>query len=64
MALNESMSATARSKLAIWEYPVSDKYTNMWRYIQESKMPVNMSEAVERVLHSVDGFAYIGWEIG
>lgn len=29
MSLNESMSTMERAKLAVWDYPVSDKYTNV-----------------------------------
>lgn len=60
MSLSESMSEKDRARLAIWDYPLSDKFTNMWRYMQESKLPVNMEEAIERVLTSKDGFAFIG----
>ncbi|PAV77007.1 hypothetical protein WR25_00124 [Diploscapter pachys] len=60
MSLNESMTPKERSRLAVWDYPVSDKFTNMWRYMQESKLPESMDEAINRVLNSVDGFAYIG----
>ncbi|RCN39163.1 hypothetical protein ANCCAN_14919 [Ancylostoma caninum] len=31
MSLNESMSPRDRARLAVWDYPVSDKFTNMWR---------------------------------
>ncbi|CAD6185138.1 unnamed protein product [Caenorhabditis auriculariae] len=60
MSLNESMSPRDRARLAVWDYPVSDKFTNMWRYMQESKLPPNMDAAIERVLTSVDGYAFIG----
>uniref|UniRef100_A0A7E4W6R4 PBPe domain-containing protein n=1 Tax=Panagrellus redivivus TaxID=6233 RepID=A0A7E4W6R4_PANRE len=60
ISLNESMSPMSRAKLAVWDYPVSDKYTNMWRYMQESKMPNSLSEAIDRVLNSDTGFAFIG----
>lgn len=60
MSLNESMSAQDRARLAVWDYPVSDKFTNMWRYMQQSKPPKTNEEAIERVLNSKDGFAYIG----
>ena len=30
MSLNDSLSDLERSKLAVWDYPVSDKYTKMW----------------------------------
>ena len=31
MSLNDSMSEIERSKLAVWDYPVSDKYTKLWQ---------------------------------
>lgn len=34
MSLNESLDSRDRSKLAVWDYPVSDKFTNMWRFMQ------------------------------
>ena len=60
MSLNESMSPLERAKLAVWDYPVSDKFTNMWRYMQESKLPDNVGQAIDRVLNSDTGFAFIG----
>ncbi|CAB3400516.1 unnamed protein product [Caenorhabditis bovis] len=60
MSLNESMSPRDRARLAVWDYPVSDKFTNMWRYMQQLKLPENMEAAIERVLNSHDGFAFIG----
>ncbi|VDM74436.1 unnamed protein product [Strongylus vulgaris] len=30
MSLNETMSPRERARLAVWDYPVSDKFTNMW----------------------------------
>ena len=29
MSLDDSLSSLARSKLAVWDYPVSDKYTKV-----------------------------------
>ncbi|ETN71134.1 Ligand-gated ion channel [Necator americanus] len=60
MSLNESMSLRDRARLTVWDYPVSDKFTNMWRYMQESTLPDNMDAAVQRVLTSEQGFAFIG----
>ncbi|KAI6188571.1 CRE-GLR-7 protein [Aphelenchoides besseyi] len=60
MSLNESMSTMERAKLAVWDYPVSDKYTNIWRFMQESKLPATAEEAINRVLNSKNGFAFIG----
>ncbi|KAF8382361.1 hypothetical protein PRIPAC_71503, partial [Pristionchus pacificus] len=60
MSLNESMTPRDRARLAVWDYPVSDKYTNMWRYMQECGLPESIDDAIQRVLNSPDGFAYIG----
>ncbi|CAD5215980.1 unnamed protein product [Bursaphelenchus okinawaensis] len=60
MSLNESMSEMDRAKLAVWDYPVSDKYTNMWRFMVESRLPETAEEAIQRVLTSETGFAFIG----
>ncbi|KAI6235050.1 hypothetical protein M3Y95_00010300 [Aphelenchoides besseyi] len=60
MSLNESMSTMERAKLAVWDYPVSDKYTNIWRFMQESKLPATAEDAINRVLNSQNGFAFIG----
>ena len=34
MSLNDSMTELDRSKLAVWDYPVSDKYTKIWQSMQ------------------------------
>ena len=34
MSLNDSLSELERSKLAVWDYPVSDKYTKVILLIQ------------------------------
>ena len=63
MSLNESMTPQERAQLAVWDYPVSDKFTNMWRYMQEAGLPNSTEDAIQRVLDSAsstDGFAFIG----
>uniref|UniRef100_A0A914KHR4 Uncharacterized protein n=1 Tax=Meloidogyne incognita TaxID=6306 RepID=A0A914KHR4_MELIC len=60
MSLNESLDSRDRSKLAVWDYPVSDKFTNMWRFMQESRLPQTVDDAIYRVLNSERGFAFIG----
>ncbi|XP_066943242.1 ionotropic receptor 25a [Macrobrachium rosenbergii] len=63
MSLNDSMSEVERAKLAVWDYPVSDKYTKMWQSMQEAGLPMTMESAVERVRKSTsssEGFAFIG----
>lgn len=63
MSLNDSLSEVERSKLAVWDYPVSDKYTKMWKTMIEAGFPLNYDEALARVKSSEpgnDGFALIG----
>ncbi|XP_054258118.1 ionotropic receptor 25a-like [Macrosteles quadrilineatus] len=63
MSLNTSMSPVERAQLAVWDYPISDKYTKMWRSMTEAKFPKTLEEAVNRVLQSKDsseGFAFLG----
>uniref|UniRef100_A0A183C949 Glutamate receptor ionotropic, kainate 2 n=1 Tax=Globodera pallida TaxID=36090 RepID=A0A183C949_GLOPA len=59
MSLNESGETSNRAKLAVWDYPVSDKFTNMWRFMQESTLPESVDKAIQRVLESEKGFAFI-----
>jgi ionotropic glutamate receptor len=63
MSLNDSLSDVERSKLAVWDYPVSDKYTKIWQAMKEAKFPNTLEEAVDRVRlskSSSEGFAYVG----
>ncbi|KAL1116158.1 hypothetical protein AAG570_005653 [Ranatra chinensis] len=63
MSLNDSLSEIERSKLAVWDYPVSDKYTKMWQAMKEATFPNSMEEALQRVLSSrssSEGFAFLG----
>ena len=63
MSLNDSLSEDERAKLAVWDYPVSDKYTKIWAQIQEAKEPETWLKGVNRVKESSkpnEGFAFIG----
>ena len=63
MSLNDSLSDVERAKLAVWDYPVSDKYTKIWQAMTEAGFPETLEEAVERVMKSKsssEGFAFIG----
>lgn len=63
MSLNDSLSDVERAKLAVWDYPVSDKYTKMWQAMKESGLPNTLDEAVARVRaskSSSEGFAFLG----
>ncbi|CAK1555436.1 unnamed protein product [Leptosia nina] len=63
MSLNDSLSDVERAKLAVWDYPVSDKYTKMWQAMKEAGLPNTVEEAVARVRaskSSSEGFAWLG----
>ncbi|XP_045465675.1 ionotropic receptor 25a-like [Harmonia axyridis] len=63
MSLNDSLSEIERSKLAVWDYPVSDRYTKIWQAMQETGFPSSIEEAIGKVRLSksaTDGFAFIG----
>lgn len=49
MSLNDSLTPVERSKLAVWDYPVSDKYTKMWQAMKEASLPISLEDAVSRV---------------
>ena len=66
MTNNVSMDAKERATLSSWEYTPSDKFTNMWRFMQDSAPPETTAEGVDRVLagatwaHGVEEFALVG----
>ncbi|CAH1971639.1 unnamed protein product [Acanthoscelides obtectus] len=63
MSLNDSLSEVERAKLAVWDYPVSDKYTKMWQAMKEAGLPNTLEQAVARVRaskSSSEGFAFLG----
>lgn len=61
MSLNDSLSMVERSKLAVWDYPVSDKYTKMWQAMTEAGLPENLHVATNRVLDTTNYyFAFVG----
>ena len=62
MSLNDSMDAVERAKLAVWDYPVSDKFTNMWSAMEEAGFPKTFQGAIERMKNPPEGeeYAFIG----
>lgn len=65
MSLNDSLSDWERAQLAVWDYPVSDKYTKLFQSMSDFKFPKTKDDAVNRVLQMVRGkendeFAFIG----
>lgn len=64
MSLNDSMSDIERAKLAVWDYPVSDKYTKMFQAMKEAGFPADIDEALKRIRregqYANNEFAFIG----
>lgn len=62
MSLNDNLSDVSRAELAVWDYPVSDKYTKMLQAMEEAGFPSSIEEAIQRVrrLNTNNEFAYIG----
>lgn len=66
MSLNDSLDQVERAKLAVWDYPVSDKFTNMWVSMTESGFPKDFDSAKKRILKqdgSTEDFAFIGMSV-
>ena len=62
LSLDDTISEYERAKLAVWDYPVTDKYTKIWDTMNEAELPSTFEEALERVRHSPSqsaGFALI-----
>ncbi|XP_015907481.1 ionotropic receptor 25a [Parasteatoda tepidariorum] len=62
MSLDDSLNETERAKLAVWDYPVSDKFTKIWWTMQETGMPKSFEDGIQKVMESKgsqEGFAFI-----
>ena len=62
MSLDNTISEYERAKLAVWDYPVSDKYTKIWQNMKDTVLPPSMEEALIQVRESPSqssGFALI-----
>ncbi|XP_037288820.2 ionotropic receptor 25a [Rhipicephalus microplus] len=62
MSLDDSLSDEDRAKLAVWDYPVSDKYTKMWWAMTETGLLSSFEEGLEKVKGSKgsqEGFAFL-----
>lgn len=65
MSLNDSLTDVERAKLAVWDYPVSDRYTKMFQAMKDAGFPKTMDEALQRVYGKIKNtsenqFALIG----
>ncbi|XP_048747821.2 ionotropic receptor 25a-like isoform X2 [Ostrea edulis] len=58
MSLDDTLDPVERAKLAVWDYPVSNKYTKLWETMKRSGFPNSLGEALTSVKNGT--FAYIG----
>ncbi|KAL3863831.1 hypothetical protein ACJMK2_005559 [Sinanodonta woodiana] len=58
MSLNDSLDPIQRAQLAVWDYPVSDKFEKLWEAMNRSEIPNTYEEAISRVM--TGKFAFIG----
>ena len=57
------MSESERAMFAVWDYPVTDKYSQIWAQMKEADPPTSLEGALKRVKSSPsfkEGFALIG----
>lgn len=50
MSIDGDISEYERSKLAVWDYPVSDKWTRLYENMKGTIFPMDFEEAVNKVL--------------
>ncbi|KAM7352126.1 LOW QUALITY PROTEIN: ionotropic receptor 25a-like [Cochliomyia hominivorax] len=62
LILNDSLTYLQRSKLAVWDNPISYKYNKMLNSIRKSGLPINLEEAMAKVRNSTtaSSFAFVG----
>ena len=64
MSLDDKITEKERAMLAVWDYPVSDKFTRIWMAMS-GNMPMSWDEALDKVLASSmdddsENFALLG----
>ncbi|CAL1539208.1 unnamed protein product [Lymnaea stagnalis] len=57
MSLNDDLAPIERAQLAVWDYPVSDKYTRLWETMKKSGFPESEEAGAKRILEG--NFAFI-----
>lgn len=63
--MNESRNESPLSTLPVWDYPMSEKYSDMYRLMRLANPPATTAEGIARVLNSSRPFAFISahWPI-
>ena len=52
MFMNDSITDKEQAEMAIWDYPIDDKYIQMYKQMQNIEMSKTLEDAVERVRRS------------
>ena len=60
MSLDDKITEFERTKLAVWDYPVTDKWTRIWQHILENGAPMTFEEALEKVRSEEEKFVLMG----
>lgn len=58
LVTTDFLSPINKKKLAVWEYPLQQKYIKMWNAMNTVGFPATIEEAVNRTRYS--NFAFIG----
>ncbi|XP_058796221.1 ionotropic receptor 25a-like [Phymastichus coffea] len=59
MTLNNSLTAHERAQLAVWEYPLSDKFIKIYSAVQHNNMVLNLSQALAKFAEENSRFSLI-----
>lgn len=63
MTLKDSSDQWEKSKLTVWDYPMTQKYSDIWKQIHITGMPRTFEEGLKRVKaskNSQEGFTLLG----
>ena len=52
MSLNDDLNEEERAKLAVWDYPISDRFTKIWAAMTEANAYMGYNDAIFKVRSS------------
>lgn len=52
LSLNDDLDEDERAELAVWDYPISDRFTKIWAAMTEANAYMGYNEAIHRVRSS------------
>ena len=62
MSLDPTITEKQRAMLAVWDYPVSDKWTRIWQEVlnRDEGAPESIQDALDLVRDEDKPFAWLG----